>query len=55
MSGSNVYVSYAWKVENQNQLVDKLELACDQRGIKLLRDKNEIGYKESIRAYTIGN
>jgi tetratricopeptide (TPR) repeat protein len=48
---SSVYVSYAWKEEEQNRLVDKLEQACAARGIKLRRDKNQIGYGNSIRQF----
>lgn len=47
----SVYVSYAWKEEEQNRLVDKLELACADRGIELRRDKNNIGYGDSIRQF----
>ncbi|MEF8701409.1 MAG: hypothetical protein V5B33_19285 [Candidatus Accumulibacter sp. UW20] len=38
----SVYVSYAWKEEEQKPLVDKLEQACAARGIALLRDKGQI-------------
>jgi len=34
----SVYVSYAWKEEEQNRLVDKLGDACAARGIELRRD-----------------
>ena len=47
----SVYVSYSWKVEEQNFVVDKLEQACLKRGIELQRDKKRIGYSDSIRAY----
>jgi hypothetical protein len=47
----SVYVSYAWKEEEQNRLVDKLEQACAARGIELLRDRNKIGYGDSIRQF----
>jgi hypothetical protein len=51
MSTDSVYVSYSWKVEEQNLVVDKLEQACQKRGIELQRDKKRIGYGGSIRAY----
>lgn len=51
MSVSKVYASYAWEVENQTQILGKLEEACRPHGIKLMRDKNEIRYRESIRTY----
>ncbi len=47
----SVYVSYAWQEEEQNRLVDKLEQACAARGIELLRDRNRIGYGDSIRQF----
>lgn len=51
MSASKVYASYAWKVEDQTQILSRLEEACRPYGIKLMRDKDEIKYRESIRAY----
>ncbi|HCZ15132.1 MAG TPA: hypothetical protein DHV85_11150 [Candidatus Accumulibacter sp.] len=47
----SVYVSYAWKEEEQNRLVDKLENACAARGIELRCDKTSIGYGDSIRQF----
>ncbi|NMQ07770.1 hypothetical protein E4Q08_22290 [Candidatus Accumulibacter phosphatis] len=47
----SIYVSYAWKEEEQNWLVDKLENACAARGIELLRDKTSIRYGDSIRQF----
>src|SRR5918992_1823593 len=47
----SVYVSYSWKVEEQNLMVERLEQACRNRGIELKRDRNEIDYGDSIRAY----
>ena len=50
-TSNQIYVSYAWEVEEQNNIVDKLEQACEDRGLTLLRDKNELDYKGSIRKY----
>lgn len=47
----SVYVSYAWKDEEQSRLVDKLEEACAARKIDLLRDKEQVPYAGSIRAF----
>ncbi|MBL8393351.1 MAG: toll/interleukin-1 receptor domain-containing protein [Candidatus Accumulibacter sp.] len=47
----SVYVSYAWKEEEQNRLVDKLGEACAARKIELRRDRNEIHYGDSIRQF----
>ena len=46
-----VYVSYAWSVEREKGIVEKLEAACQARGIELLRDINQIGYGKSIREF----
>jgi hypothetical protein len=51
MSIDSVYISYSWKVEEQKRVVDKLEQACQKRGIGLQWDKQCIGYGGSIRAY----
>ncbi len=51
MAEIRVYASYAWKVEEQTKILDKLEAACSSHAIRILRDKNEIGYRESIQAY----
>ena len=51
MANNDVYVSYAWKDEAQGQVVDKLEAAFAERGIKLKRDRNEIDYGQSIQGY----
>ena len=42
-----VYVSYGWTDESK-ALVDRLEEALKQHGIGLLRDRNEVSYKDSI-------
>lgn len=47
----SVYVSYAWREEEQNRLVDRLGEACRARGIELVRDTEHIGYGQSIRAF----
>jgi len=46
-----IYVSYAWKAEQQTALVDQLEAACERRGIGLIRDNKAIKYGDSIRDY----
>lgn len=48
---ANLYVSYAWEEEKENKLVDQLERACKQKGIKLIRDNNTIKYGDSISEY----
>lgn len=46
---NTIYVSYTWEIEDQKQIVNKLEQACKLRGIRLLRDKSEFVDKEAIR------
>jgi internalin A len=45
-----VYVSYAWTDES-NALVDQLEAVCKEYGIALIRERNELRYKDSIRDF----
>jgi len=46
-----IYVSYAWKVEQQAALVEQLEAACRRRGIGLIRDNKAIQYGDCISDY----
>ena len=45
-----VFVSYAWHDES-TLIVDKLQEAFEGRDIELVRDKDEMRYKDSIRAF----
>ena len=45
-----VFVSYAW-TEESHKLVDRLQEALDQQGVRLLRDREEMRYKDSIREF----
>jgi hypothetical protein len=45
-----VFVSYAWGGES-SCIVDKLEQALRDQGITLLRDKNEVKYRDPIREF----
>ncbi len=45
-----VFVSYAW-TEESRALVDRLQGALEQQGVRLLRDRGEVRYKDSIRAF----
>jgi len=42
-----LFVSYAWNDESQ-ALVDRLESALSEHDIRLIRDRNEVGYKDGI-------
>ncbi len=45
-----VFVSYAWNPESC-AIVDRLEQALDNQGIRLIRDREEVRYKDSIRDF----
>lgn len=45
-----VFVSYAWNAESC-AIVDRLQQALGQRGIRLIRDREEVRYKDSIRDF----
>lgn len=45
-----VFVSYAWNDESK-AIVDKLQTALVGSDIKLVRDQNEVQYRESIRHF----
>ena len=45
-----VFVSYAWN-EESGAIVDRLQKALEERGIRLLRDREEVRYKDSIREF----
>jgi formylglycine-generating enzyme required for sulfatase activity len=45
-----VYISYAWGGESE-EIVNQIEQALGQRGIKIIRDKRDLGYKGSISTF----
>ena len=45
-----VFVSYAWGGERE-EIVNEIDKALQQRGIKIIRDKRELGYKGSISQF----
>ncbi len=45
-----VYLSYAWGGESE-QIANELADAFAARGIRLVRDRNEVRYKDSIRNF----
>ena len=47
---NEVFVSYAWGGESE-RTVDELEQAFAERGIRIVRDKKDLGYKGSIEAF----
>jgi internalin A len=45
-----VFVSYAW-ADDSTAIIDKLQQAFKGRDVVLVRDKNEVKYKDSIRDF----
>ena len=46
----SVFISYAWGGERE-EIVDQIGEALQKRGIKIIRDKRDLGYKGSIKAF----
>ena len=44
---SGIYISYAWGGESE-KIVDLLDKELQERGVKIIRDKRDLGYKGSI-------
>jgi formylglycine-generating enzyme required for sulfatase activity len=45
-----VFISYAWGEESE-EIVDQIDQALQQRGVTIIRDKRNLGYKGSISAF----
>jgi hypothetical protein len=45
-----VFVSYAWGGERE-EIVNQLDDALQQRGVRIIRDKRDLGYRGSIREF----
>ncbi len=45
-----VFVSYAWGGERE-EIVNQIDQALQKRGVKIIRDKRELGYKGSISEF----
>jgi len=45
-----IFISYAWGGESE-RTVDELERAFAARGLRIVRDKKDLGYKGSIQAF----
>lgn len=50
---SGVYISYAWGKagEEKEEIVNQLDRALQERGIRIVRDKRDLGYKGSIKEF----
>lgn len=49
-STSDIYISYAWGGESE-KIVDQLDKELQVKGIKITRDKRDLGYKGSIVSF----
>jgi internalin A len=49
-SGQQIFISYAWGGERE-KIVDQIDQALQQRGLKITRDKRDLGYKGSIKEF----
>ncbi|WP_079049830.1 TIR domain-containing protein [Streptomyces torulosus] len=49
-SDTEVYLSYSWSKES-NALADELDEAFQARGVTVVRDRRDIGYKASIKDF----
>ncbi|EKX67062.1 hypothetical protein STRIP9103_09710 [Streptomyces ipomoeae 91-03] len=47
---TEVYLSYSWS-EASNAVADELDLAFQARGVTVVRDRRDIGYKASIKQF----
>jgi internalin A len=45
-----VFISYAWKGESE-EIVNQMDRSLQERGIKIIRDKRDLGYKGSISEF----
>src|ERR1700752_70864 len=45
-----VFISYAWGGESE-EMVNKIDKSLKARGIKIVRDKRDLGYKGMIRKF----
>lgn len=45
-----VFISYAWGGERE-EVVNQIDQALQQRGLKIIRDKRDLGYKGSIKEF----
>lgn len=47
---NKIYISYAWKGESEN-LVNKIDESLQKRGVFIVRDKRDLGFKGSIKEF----
>ena len=50
ISNQKVFISYAWEDESET-IANQIEEACFAHGIKIIRDKKDLGYKGRIKRF----
>src|SRR6185436_9694444 len=45
-----IFISYAWGGERE-EIVNQIDIALQERGVKIIRDKRDLGYKGSISEF----
>jgi internalin A len=46
----SIFISYAWQAESE-QIVNQIDRSLKERGIRIIRDKRDLGYKGSISEF----
>ena len=46
----SIFISYAWGGESE-EIVNQIDQALQQRGLRIIRDKRDLGYRASISAF----
>ncbi len=49
-TGQEVFISYAWRGDSEN-IVNEIDQAFRKRGVTIVRDKRDLGYKGSIKGF----
>lgn len=47
---NKIYISYAWGGESE-EFVNQIDQSLQERGITIIRDKRDLGYKGSIKEF----
>lgn len=46
----SIFISYAWGGERE-EIVNQIDKSLQERGVKITRDKRDLGYKGSIKEF----
>ncbi|MBE9461913.1 toll/interleukin-1 receptor domain-containing protein [Dyadobacter subterraneus] len=50
VNNPEIYISYSWEAESE-KVIEQLNSICNLNGVKIVRDKTEIGFKGLISAF----